>query len=148
MVAQTKYLIDTDILIAMLRDKGDSTGLRSHALEVGLVNCFVSSVTLAELYSGAYRMKSERGLYEVEFIKKIFSILPFGIEKSKDSENFGKNKAFLSSSGLPLDDMDLLIGSSAISADMVMVTHNTRHFSRIPGLRIEDWLLIKDCRLQ
>ncbi len=135
-VEAAKYLIDTDILIAMLRDVGDGTGLRGRALKVGLQNCYVSSVSLAELSSGAYRMASERGFFEVEFVKKIFSIRPFGPE---DAECFGRNKALLFGAGIPIDDMDLLIGSSALVGGFTMVTHNTRHFSHIPGLKVEDW---------
>jgi len=140
MVMQTKYLIDTDILISMLRDSGDTTGLRSRALQVGLENCYVSAVTLAELYSGAYRMKSEKGLHEVEFIKTIFQIVPFGASHQSDYEQFGQNKAILCHSGMPLDDMDLMIGSTAVANNFIMVTHNVHHFSRIPKLKIEDWL--------
>lgn len=140
MVKQKKYLIDSDILIAMLRDKGDTTGLRSRALRAGLENCYVSAISLSELYSGAYRMQSERGLHEVEFVKTIFNILPYGTADGDDVEIFGKNKAVLSKSGTPLDDMDLLIGSTAMARGMTVVTHNVRHFSRISGLRVEDWL--------
>jgi len=140
MVSGTKYLIDTDILITMLRDKRDSTGLRSRALRVGLENCYISAISLAELYSGAYRMNSERGLHEIEFVKTIFKILPFGFCGSGDSEAFGRSKAILFESGSPVDDMDLLIGTSALANGMVMVSHNTKHFSRIPGLQLEDWL--------
>jgi len=140
MVKKPSYLIDTDILISMLRDRGDTTGLRSRALQAGLENCYVSAISVAELYSGAYRMKSERGLHEVNFIKNIFKILPFGFQETDDSEIFGRNKFLLSHSGLPLDDMDLLIGSSAQANGMVMVSHNTKHFSRIAGLVVEDWL--------
>jgi len=139
-VKKPSYLIDTDILISMLRDKGDTTGLRSRALQVGLDNCYVSAISIAELYSGAYRMKSERGLHEVDFVRTIFKILPFGFQGVVDPELFGRNKSLLSHSGLPLDDMDLLIGSSAQANGMVMVSHNTKHFSRIPGLKVEDWL--------
>lgn len=133
-----RYLLDSDILITMLRDRTDSTGLRSKALEVGLENCFVSSISLAELYSGAYKMQSERGLHEMEFIKSIFNIVPFG--QADDFEVFGKTKAVLNSSGTGLDDMDLLIGASAVNGKFIMVTHNTRHFGRIPKLIVEDWL--------
>ena len=135
---QVKYLIDSDILIAMLRDTGDRTGLRAKALEAGLQNCYVSSVSLAELSAGAYRMASDRGLFEVEFIKKIFNILPFG--NNEDAEIFGRSKALLYGAGIPIDDMDLLIGSSALAGGFTMVTHNVRHFSHIPGLTVEDWL--------
>ena len=139
MVKDRKYLLDSDILIAMLRDRGDTTGLRSKALQAGLENCSVSSISMAELYSGAYRMSSERGLHELEFVKTIFSIVPFG---QNDCEVFGQNKALLTKSGTPLDDMDLLIGSIAVSQGFTLVTHNVRHFSRIPKLEMEDWLNI------
>lgn len=135
-----KYLIDSDILIALLRDREGKTGLRQKALDMGLQNCYVSSISLAEISSGAYRMASERGLFEVEFVKGIFNIHPFGLKESKDMECFGRNRALLYGAGIPIDDMDLLIGSSALAGDFIMVTHNTRHFSHIPHLKIEDWL--------
>ena len=131
-----KYLIDSDILIALLRDREGKTGLRQKALDIG----FVSSISLAELSLGAYRMASERGLFEVEFVKGIFNIHPFGLKESADVECFGKNRALLYGAGSPIDDMDLLIGSSALAGDFIMVTHNTRRFSHIPHLKIEDWL--------
>lgn len=134
------YLLDSDILIAMLRDRTDSTGLRSKALQVGLENCYVSVISLAELYSGAYRMQSDRGLHEVEFIKTIFKVLPFGESGVGDFEEFGRDKAILSKSGVPLADMDLLLGSSAVANNLTVVTHNLRHFSRIPKIVVEDWL--------
>lgn len=140
MVAKEKYLLDTDILIAMLRDRGDRTGLRSKALKAGLENCFVSAVSLAELYGGAYRMQSERGLHETEFVKTIFNVIPFGGKDNDESEVFGKNKTVLSSSGPTPDDMDLMIGSTAVAGGYTMVTHNVRHYSRIPKIKIEDWL--------
>lgn len=140
MVEKTRYLLDSDIVITMLRDRTDKSGLRQKALNVGLENCYVSSVTLAELSSGAYRMPSERGFHELAFVKTIFNILPFGDVNSNDSDIFGRCKSLLYASGTPIDDMDLMIGSSAAARGLVMVTHNTRHFSRIPDLVVEDWL--------
>ena len=140
MVKPQRYMLDTDILITMLRDTKDYTGLRGRALDIGLDNCFVSSVSVAELSSGAHRMASDRGLFEVEFIKNIFKVHPFGQTDSNDAEVFGTTKALLQGAGQTIDDMDLLIGASALAGDFVMVTHNSRHFSRIPHLKIEDWL--------
>ena len=54
-------------------------------------------------------------------------------------ECFGKLKAQLQKSGKVIDDMDLLIASTAISRNMILVTHNTKHFIEIPNLAIEDW---------
>lgn len=139
---QKKYLLDSDILIAMLRDRTGNTGLRQKALNVGLQNCYVSSLSIAELASGAYRMDSRRGLFEVDFIQTLFNILPFGMKDYSDTECFGRTKAHLFDTGTPIADMDLLIGASALAGDYIMVTHNVRHFSHIPGLQIEDWLTI------
>ena len=52
---------------------------------------------------------------------------------------YGKLKAELEQKGLRLDDFDLLIGATSIVNKMTMVTSNTRHFERIPGIRLEDW---------
>lgn len=140
MVRGKRYLIDSDILITMLRDRTDKTGLRKKALHVGLDNCYVSAVSVAELSSGAHKMKSERGLFEVQFIQTIFNILPFGKEGCKDAELFGEIKASLATGGTPVADMDLLIAASALAGDFTVVTHNMRHFSRITNLAAEDWL--------
>lgn len=139
-MVRPKYLLDSDILITILRDKSDRSGLRGKVLQAGLENCYVSAVSVAELYAGAYRMQSEKGLHEMAFVKTIFNILPFGSQDVDEAEVFGRDKALLSKSGMPLDDMDLMIGATAKAGRMVMVTHNTRHFSRIPGLIVEDWL--------
>lgn len=135
-----KYLLDSDIAITILRDKKDRTGLRQKVLSVGIDNCFISEISLAELSSGAYKMASERGLHEVEFLKTIFGIIPFGGDKGASADVFGSTKALLESIGEPIGDMDLLIGSTAVASGLTLVTHNTRHFSRIPKINLEDWL--------
>lgn len=135
-----KYLLDSDIAITILRDKKDRAGLRQKVLSVGIDNCFISEISLAELSSGAYKMASERGLHEVEFLKTIFGIIPFGGDKGASADVFGSTKALLESIGEPIGDMDLLIGSTAVASGLTLVTHNTRHFSRIPKINLEDWL--------
>ena len=56
------------------------------------------------------------------------------------AEEFGRVRADLRRQGISVDDMDLLIGATALVYDLTVVTHNTRHFRQIPGLRLEDWL--------
>lgn len=140
MVKTPKYLLDSDILITMLRDRGDRSGLRRKALNVGLDNCFVSGISLAELYYGAYRSMSDRGFHELEYVKKIFTVLPFSGVDADDCAIYGETRSLLEAAGTPLDDMDLLIASSAIQNGLTLVTHNIRHFSRIPTLQVEDWI--------
>lgn len=52
---------------------------------------------------------------------------------------YARLRAQLELSGIRIDDIDLLIASTAIFYDLTIVTHNTKHFIRIPGLKIEDW---------
>jgi len=140
------YLLDSDIVITMLRDGSNKTGLRSKILEVGLEKCQVSAITMAELSSGAQKMGSERGFFELSFVRSILSVIPFGEGDSRSAEIFGKIKASLERKGIRLDDMDLMIASTAIDKNLVLVTHNKKHFSRIPDLQIEDWIRNSEAR--
>ena len=101
-----KYLLDTNICISLLKDK---YGIREKVLDVSFEKCYVSEVTIAELYYGP------------------------------SLKLYGKLKAELEQKGLRLDDFDLLIGATSIVNKMTMVTSNTRHFERIPGIKLEDW---------
>jgi tRNA(fMet)-specific endonuclease VapC len=71
----------------------------------------------------------------VEEIMRYFAVVPI----FSSLRTYGEVKAALERQGNRLDDMDLLIGSTALYNGMTLVTHNTRHLSRIPGLEIEDW---------
>lgn len=129
-----KYLIDTDICIFYLKGK---FGLNKKIKKVGIENCYVSEITIAELTFGAYKSTQlDKHLAEVKNIRVLFEIVPIygSIEK------FGQEKARLHSVGTPIPDFDLLIGSTAVANGMVMVTNNTKHMSRIEGIKIENWI--------
>ena len=134
MIEMAKYLLDTDICIAMFKNRG---GVRAKIIEVGRWNCCVSDITLAELYYGA--AKSERPEYvdDVAFIVSHFEILPIHSSLAR----YGQTKWMLQKQGCPLDDFDLLIGTSAVEQDLIMVTHNQRHYARIPNIQLEDWIV-------
>lgn len=127
-----KYLLDTNVLIAMFRGQYH---IREKILEVGFGNCAVSEITLGEILTGCYKGGYENHAHEVRFLKEHFEILP--ILPALDL--YGQVRAELEKQGIALDSMDLLIGCTALSSDRIMVTHNVRHFVRIPELRIEDW---------
>lgn len=93
--------------------------------------------TLAELYYGAYNSsRVNNNLHLLETILQSFPILDLDLE---DLRRFGKIKAELNRRGRPLDDFDILIASMALERDLVVVTHNVKHFEQIPGIKIEDW---------
>lgn len=127
-----KYLLDTNVLISMFKDQH---GIRNRIREVGFESCAISELTLAELYVGMYKGKNPRQKKEVEFVRNNFIILP----DSPALETYARIRAELELKGQKIDTIDCLIGSTAIINDLVVVTHNTKHFERIPGIKLEDW---------
>jgi len=96
----------------------------------------ISAISYAELCYGLEKKGSDRLFEEVNAIIGKFSIIDFD---EPQSEIYGKIRAALEKSGTPLDDMDMLIAAAALSAGAVLVSHNISHFSKIKGLKIEDW---------
>lgn len=128
-----KYLLDTNVLIAMFRKQH---GIREKILQAGVDNCFVSEVTLAELKVGAYKTNDPRQWHEVKETSEAFAIVPI---TETDFDLYARNRALLENQGTKIDSFDLLIGSSAVNNDLTIVTHNKKHFARIPKLQIKDW---------
>lgn len=127
-----KYLLDTNVFGELFRG---NTRVRTAMSLAGLPNCAVSEISLAELLYGARKSGVERHYHEIEFVKNSFVTLPIGSGISE----FAKLKADLESKGCRIDNFDLLIAATAIVSNMTLVTHNTRHFERIPGLTVIDW---------
>ena len=131
-IDMAEYLLDTDICIALIKNKG---GIREKVIEVGRRKCCVSSMTLAELYYGAAKSERAEHYDDVSFVASIFEVVPI----DPSLERYGRTKWLLEKQGNPLDDFDLLIGTSAVERGLVMVTHNQRHYLRIPNIQLEDW---------
>ena len=94
-------------------------------------------VVKAELYFGA--VKSARPIQNLAVLQSLFECfksLPFDGEAARV---FGKLRADLSQSGTPIGPLDLQIASVALLNGLTLVNNNTREFSRIPGLQVEDW---------
>ena len=129
----TKYLLDTNICIYFLKGQFE---LDSKIKEIGLETCFISEITVAELKFGAeksQRVEQNRKVVS-RFIDQM-SILP--IYSSIDF--YAQEKIRLQKQGTPIDEFDLLIGATAISNDLVLVTNNTKHFNRLTDIQLEDW---------
>ena len=128
-----QYLLDTDTCIAFLKGKYQ---LLEKVEKVGYANCFISEITIGELFYGAhYSEQIDKHKGDVEKTKKLFEVVP--IYETLDF--FGKEKARLRRVGNLIHDFDLLIGSTAVHFDMIMVTGNEKHLRRISGIRIENW---------
>ena len=99
-----------------------------------------SSVSLAELLFGAYRAgpRSEELLRMIarEVPGKMW-VLPFDEEAA---EEYGRLSAHLEARGAPIGEADTQIAAIALANDLTVVTGNVRHFERVPGLTVENWL--------
>ena len=129
-----KYLLDTNICIYFLKNQ---YGIPEKIKAIGNKNCFISEITLAELYYGASNSgQKERKIAGVKAIEKYFTVL--SIQNSL--EYFGDTKTELKKQGKLIDDFDLLIGCTAVTNKLVMVTENVKHLIRIPEIHVENWV--------
>lgn len=126
----SKYLLDTCVIVDLLRKKAkiDATYFEKGAS--------INTITLSELYYGA--SKSLNRIKSEQQIKDLISDFDLNvIDFNKEaSVVFGKLKSSLEVSGQRLDDMDILIASTAISENLILVTSNIKHFSRIKHLKV------------
>lgn len=111
-------------------------GIREKILKAGIDNCLISEVTLAELKVGAYKTNDPRQWREVRETSEAFDIVPV---TATDFDLYARNRALIENMGTKIDSFDLLIGSSAVNNGLTIVTHNKKHFARIPNLHIVDW---------
>ena len=100
---------------------------------------FISAITYAELRFGAIGRKAspKHNLIVDEFIERIDQVVPY--DKSA-VEKTAKLRQYLAGKGKPIGANDSMIAGNALAADCILVTNNTREFSRVPGLVIENWV--------
>ena len=128
-----QYLLDTDTVSFALRGEGN---VNSRLMDQGKSKISISSITLAELRSGAARKESRRIHRLIDELISVVPVLPFD---ERAADRFGQVSSHLFVRGKRVGDVDTLIAAHALSLECVLVTHNVRHFQRIPGLKIEDW---------
>jgi tRNA(fMet)-specific endonuclease VapC len=127
------YLLDTNAVIALLNDTTSKTALRARRENPGDVA--ISVIVMHELFYGAFR--SRRAAQNAALIDALqFVVLDFDKE---DAQQAGEVRAMLASNGTPIGAYDVLIAGQAVARNLILVTHNTREFGRVPGLRLEDW---------
>lgn len=128
------FLIDTNILIYRLKNMGNVNSNFSKYKDVPMA---ISVISYGELIFGARKSKFvEQNLGVAKNIGEIFPLLDV---TSKVMDIFGEIKVYTQKTGNPIDDFDLLIAATAIANNMTLVTHNTKHFDKIPNLIITDW---------
>ena len=126
-------ILDSDHCVAILRGRLKLQGQIVAVEELG-----VTTISVAELVHGAHKSaRSAENLARVDALLAGFTIIPFDEPAAR---RFGLAKAELERAGIVGSDLDLQIASIALEHTAPLITHNRRHFERVPGLVIEDWL--------
>ena len=127
------YLLDTDTVSHIVRNHPPVIkNLIKHEDD----EICISAITNAELFYGLEKKSSERLFNEVRTIIRKCSVIVFD---EAQSEIYGKIRVELEKIGSPLGDMDMLIAASSLSTGAILVSHNVKHFSKIKGIRVENW---------
>ena len=128
-----RYLLDTNAVIALLNNATSKTARRLRQEQPADVA--ISAIVMHELFYGAFN--SRRTVQNTALIDALqFSVLDFDKE---DARQAGMIRAVLAAKGTPIGAYDVLIAGQALERNLILVTHNSREFGRVPGLRVEDW---------
>jgi tRNA(fMet)-specific endonuclease VapC len=129
----TRYLLDANAITALLNDTTSNAARRVRREQPSDVA--ISAIVAHELFYGAF--KSRRAAQNLAMIDALlFAVLEFDKE---DARQAGAVRALLASKGTPIGPYDVLIAGQAVARNLILVTHNTQEFGRVPGLRFEDW---------
>lgn len=127
-----QYLLDTDVCIELFKH---NQCVLEKIENVGMENCFVTEITIAELFYGAAKSGRQEHFNDVYNLLQAFDFVPI----FPSLQLYGVHKAGLEAKGQMIGEFDLLIGSCAVFNNLVMVTSNVKHFDHIPNIKIEDW---------
>ncbi|MFZ4750958.1 MAG: type II toxin-antitoxin system VapC family toxin [Phycisphaerales bacterium] len=134
-----RYLLDTDCCVELLRGRAPRAVARLS--EVGLDHAHISTITVGELLAGAAR-SSDAAAHTARVVRFCASlqIAPFD---DRAAASYAMARAKLATKGTPIGPLDTLIAGHAMALDATLVTGNTREFSRVEGLAIENWITSK-----
>jgi tRNA(fMet)-specific endonuclease VapC len=130
-----RYLLDTNILSDLLRNPG-GRAVRRLTL-VGEATVCTSIIAACELRYGAAKKCSPELSKRVDGLLESLEVLP--LDRDSDS-HYGEIRSHLDRKGTPIGPNDLLIAAHALALDLTLVTDNVGELSRVPRLRIENWL--------
>ena len=129
------YLLDTDICVYFLNGNASVVDRVDSINDEDLA---ISIISLAELQFGAYNsQRVQCNLERIEFLSTTVAIMPL---TPVVTELYAKYKATLRRSGNPISDFDIMIGATAAANNLVLVTNNEQHYSRLAEIKIENWV--------
>ena len=131
-----RYLPDTNTCIAVMRQHPLAV---QRMAAVSPDDCAISTVTGYELYTGVEKCaQPQKERAKVELLLRTVHEMAFEAGAAREAARI---RALLESQGQPIGPYDILLAGQALASFLVMVTANTKEFSRVPGLTIENWLI-------
>lgn len=130
------YMLDTDTCSYIIRER--PIGVLEHFRKLAMEQICISTVTYAELLYGVERSSSKRINRPIidDFVQHL-DVIEWD---NTAAEQYGKIRADLEARGKPIGAMDMMIAAHAKSIKAVLVTNNQKHFARIRGLKVENWV--------
>jgi tRNA(fMet)-specific endonuclease VapC len=130
-----RFLLDTNIVSDLVRHPQGRAAAK--IAELGEDAVATSIIVAAELRYGAAKKGSARLATQLEAVLGALEVLP--LEAPADTA-YGDTRVALEAAGTPIGGNDLLIAAQALALDMTVVTANVSEFSRVRGLKVENWL--------
>lgn len=130
------YLLDTNICIYLIKHEPPKVLQKFSSYSVGQIG--VSVITVAELQYGV--QKSNRISQNQQALEQFLSPLIIADFDYRAAVIYGNLRAILDSQGMPIGSLDMLIAAHALSLNITLVTNNAREFSRVPNLKVENWV--------
>ncbi len=131
-----KYMLDTNICIFIIKNKPETVIRKFMEYDAG--DICISAITYAELVHGVEKSAArEKNRIALTVFLSEIQIIPFD---DAAAQAYGAVKAELQRRGTPIGPLDTLIAAHAKALKVVLVTNNTREFSRVDGLVVEDWV--------
>lgn len=131
-----RYLLDTNICIYIA--KHNPPAVRERFARHPAAELAMSVITLGELRFGAEKSQSrERALNAIHALVTLIQVAPL---PALAGEHYGQIRAGLQALGQPIGNNDLWLAAHARAEDWTLVTNNEREFTRVEGLRMENWV--------
>ena len=130
-----KYLLDTNTCIRYIN--GRAPQIREQMRLLADTDIAISTVTMGEMFFGSAksehpeRSRAKQDAFFIRFAHLVYD--------KAAADEFGRIRAHLERQGMPIGAYDMQIAAIAGVHGLIVVTHNTKEFGRIPWLRIEDW---------
>lgn len=133
---EIKFLLDTNIVSYYLRRSSEGLEEKLNAA-MKQYSCAISVLTRAEIRYGQALMDKKDA--RIPLIDQFLLYIPCLPWDNNCADQFGQLKAWTKQQGSPRGDFDTQIAAHALAEELILVTHNVKHFAGIENLIIEDW---------